>query len=488
MYLNYWQSCNEGTYTDNNNTEAYYTCFIDENYYANKQWNLYVNKEPRTIQIANNLYISTDEKSVYAEVAYSISQRSISTFYTNHNIKAFGTEIIDEEDEFNNRLGGRNNKLTYYDNLPPRAQKDWDARTSAYWTNTLCNEWYKDQNKLAYSDTTYTTDWWSGNVTENISNKTSGEINVVFKEGIQPLYKAAAKACMSRNRDLDGDGLIQNNEIRWYLAAVDQYRALYYAKNALEDADALLISPQELQDIDNAHRGGNNWYFQEDQTVRDDQYGHNARAYYHYWTCSERGKSGTFWPEEGLTNNPVRTSWDSRGELVRCIRTLESNGNGLSNPELFYSYDPITSTFDMNGIVVSRNFIEGALPIHNETEELNDFYTKFIVASADYGNDYSNADIANKSPENDPCLNYSEEGDGGAIWRSPNQKEMSIMLSQITSLQSGNYITRTKFSGYDSARGFYDWHTQNPAGFGSENGSINLTPITGKLRCVRDKK
>ena len=477
------QLYNDNIYTENNGTEAYYTCFIDENYYANKEWKNYVNKDPRSMQIANNLYISTDEKSVYAEVAYSISQRSITTFYTNTNIRAFGTEIIDEEDKYNSRLGSRTSKLTYYENLEPKNQHDWDAYTSAIATNSTKN-WYENDS---YTVTT------QGNRPGSSSSTTTTVIETVNKEGIQPLYKAAAKACMSRNRDLNGDGSIQNDEIRWYLAAIDQYRALYYSKAVLA-VDALLISKQDLQDIDDAHRGGNSWYFMEDKTVRDDQYGHNARAYYHYWTCSEKTKSGTFWPEEGLTNNPVRTSWDSRAELVRCIRTLESEDVGLDNPQLFYEYNSASRTFNMNGIKVSRNFIDGALPIHNETEELNDFYTSFVVAKNDLNGTYSNADVANAQPNNDPCKNYKTQNnvtgtdEANYDWRSPNQKEMAIMLSQISSLKEGNYITRTKFSGYDSARGYYDWHTQSPAGFGSENGSINLTPITGKLRCVRDNK
>ena len=87
---------------------VYYTCFIDENYYPRKQWTEYVNKDRRTILIANELSVSEDGKSLYAEVEYSISQRSISTFYNlnaqNALIKAFGTEIIDEEKKYNKRF------------------------------------------------------------------------------------------------------------------------------------------------------------------------------------------------------------------------------------------------------------------------------------------------------------------------------------------------------------------------------------------------
>ena len=58
--------------------------------------------------------------------------------------------------------------------------------------------------------------------------------------------------------------------------------------------------------------------------------GHEFRSKYHYFTSSS-GDKETFWPEEGLTNNPRSTnSWGgySWAELVRCVRTLESEGDG----------------------------------------------------------------------------------------------------------------------------------------------------------------
>ena len=73
---------------------AYYTCFVDENYYKGKSWTVYSNCAPRTILIANQLSVSTDRKSLYAKVRYSLSQRSITTFYHfGFNGYPYGTEI-----------------------------------------------------------------------------------------------------------------------------------------------------------------------------------------------------------------------------------------------------------------------------------------------------------------------------------------------------------------------------------------------------------
>ena len=466
------------TYTNNNNTEAYYTCFIDENYYYNKSWQQYVNKDPRTMLIANDLSISADGKSLYAEVEYSISQRSIWTFYTNENIRAFGTEIIDEEDKYHNkratdlstdnigtRLGDDGNyQYEYYYEKPISDKDDWNGWTSGFNTNE--NEtWYDDEQ---------------GTVT---INRRDQKYNITIKkEGIQPLYRSAAKACMSRNRDLDGSGTVEQNEVRWYLAAIDQYRALYYAQGVMHP-DAHFINNDELAAINTRYVNGG-W--------GGDYNGHNYRGYYHYWTCSDEDVSGTFWPEEGLTNNPVEASWGvSRGEMVRCIRTLESatfnedneltaEKYGLDNPELFYSYTSATKTFELSGIKVNRQPTTTSLGFHNETDDLNDFSTSFVVASNDLnnGSTYSSSSVTTGS---DRCLTYSEGAYGNGMWRTPNQKEMALMLSVGLISKSYDYGTRTQFTGHT----IYSWHTS--PGFISDNGSLNLTSTNVRLRCVRDK-
>ena len=463
----------DGTYTNGPKTdpEAYYTCFIDENYYYDKKWKDYVNKDDRSMLIANDLSISEDGKSLYAEVEYSISQRSIWTFYVNENIDAFGTEIIDEEDKYNKeygyntRLGSESQNTTYYRRDNFKNQDDWNAYTSAHNTNND-GSWYSD----------YTN----------------------FYENTQPLYKDVAKACMSRNRDLDGDGTIEYNavdslnEIRWYLAAVNQYRALFYAQGVIHP-DAHFINNEELAAI--SKEGSDGW--------GGDLNGHNFRGYYHYWTCSDPSTSGTFWPEEGLTNNHIsgyggyNKNWVSRAEMVRCIRTLESanfdnEGNlsqktyGVKDPDLYYTYNEIaTRTFDLNGIKVSRPFTTTTLGSHTEADELNDFYTNFMVASddtkaGDYAKDrsgYVYISSDNAITGKDPCLDYSEAGHPTGTWRMPNQKEMSLMLAEGLISKDNDYGIRTKFTGVS-------WRPT--PGFISDNGSINVTESTVRIRCVKD--
>ena len=426
---------NDDAYTENNGTKVYYTCFIDENYYSQKSWTEYVDKESRSMLIANDLNVSKDGKSLYATVAYSVAQRSISTFYTTNyaDKKVFGTEIIDEEKKFDTRFNNDS-----YGSISSR--HDWNAWTSAYNTNTT------NANK----------NWYS---------------NTKMVEGVQPLYTTVAKACMSRNRDLDGSGSIEKNEVRWYLAAVDQYRALIFGQNAL-DSDAYLINRDELEDIDEANWG-------------NDQFGHNYRGKYHYFSCSE-GDKIVFWPEESLTTGPLGSGY-SFAQLVRCIRTLESGGNGIQDPEPFYTFDK--NTFKLDGIVATRNYTEVPLEGHNEIESSNNLYSSFVVAKEDLKGTFTTSNITSGSI--DYCSNYQSQTKDSEekkySWRTPNQKEFALMLSTIPELSNDDYGMSTRFSGDDKGHGYWEWH--DTPGFWSDNGRVNVGNAWNnsvRIRCVRD--
>ena len=457
------QIFDESAYTENNNSEVYYTCFIDEYYYANKPWPQYVDKDPRIMLIANELDVSADGKSIYAKVAYSISQRSITTFYkTDYKpsagqlVKAFGTEIIDEEELYNIRFN--NDK---YRGI--RAATDWKEWENARDVNKN-QGWYHDMS---------------------------------HKEGKQPLYTTVARACMSRNRDLNGNNQIDENEVRWYLAGIDQYRALFFGQNSLSP-DAYLITRSALEDIDAKFKSlNNNW------NNSGDYMGHGYRGKYHYFTSSG-GIKATFWPEEGLTNNPITgdgISWTSTAELVRCIRTLQSNGEGLMNPERFYTYTD--NTFEMGGIKATRNYTEAPLEGHNEIQPANNLYSSFVVAKYDLegGRHYQLADLTSGGA--DPCRNYSKQdnvkgtNEANYTWRTPNQKELALMVSMVTDMAGHRYGTRTRFSGDDERNGYWNWH--KTAGFWSDKGSGGRINVGSgyndehgnsllRVRCVRDKK
>ena len=87
--------------------------------------------------------------------------------------------------------------------------------------------------------------------------------------------------------------------------------------------------------------------------------------------------------------------------------------------------------------------------------------------------------------------------EGGFKWRTPNQKELALMLSNVTNITGSDYGTRTRFSGDDIYNtNYWSWH--DTPGFWSDNGRINVGVGTStsntqlsnqsnvKVRCVRD--
>ena len=95
---------------------------------------------------------------------------------------------------------------------------------------------------------------------------------------------SALHAVLLRNRDLNGDNIVQPNEIRWYLAAIDQLVDLYIGEYALDDASRLY--PQNPADRD-------------------------YQTYWHYTSSSADGDhSWVLWAEEcaALGNYDARTT------------------------------------------------------------------------------------------------------------------------------------------------------------------------------------
>lgn len=86
---------------------------------------------------------------------------------------------------------------------------------------------------------------------------------IVPADGRQPMYQQAVRACMSRNRDLNGNGTIEANEVKWYMASVDQYRGLWYGEGALNsvDPDARLFRAKMSTLNDNDKENAKYHYF-----------------------------------------------------------------------------------------------------------------------------------------------------------------------------------------------------------------------------------
>ena len=141
---------------------------------------------------------------------------------------------------------------------------------------------------------------------------------------------------------------------------------------------------------------------------------------------------------------------------------------------------------------------------HHELQALNELNQKFEVATKSLYNSASYSLLNLTGQEKDPCKEeYWQETDNQGnhpdlgTWRTPNQKEVALMLAEIPSEMTKTvHGTRTRFSAYLSDNnpngvswhGPYFWHTRY--GFSVEtNGKFNVTGDNANvnIRCVRDK-
>lgn len=407
---------------------VYVTCFVDENYYPDKNWTEYVNKsEPRRMYFANELFVSADGQSSFARAKYVVSQKSIWTFYElDPAKKPFGLEFVSEEKaQGKNVVNGTNSQQEY-----------WNGRASAISNN---------KNKGFYANSTKST-------------------------GKQDIYTGAYKACMSRNRDENGNGTIDEKEIKWYLAAVDQYKGIWAGEEALNtDMRLFKASASEWDALNDAFTNNG---------------GDAGLSPWHYFTCSP---ANTFWAEEGCA-----TGVDGSATMVRCIRTLESKANGLGEADKYYEYDPATETVTMllNSDALRSAQSGGFQTYFERGKDSNKLYKKFKIASANLSGTYKRNQVISTAKgsgfinaSDDVCQKSAEYG---GSWRVPNQRELSIM-SAVNNETFINLFSCTSFTGVQS--GYYKGGTGNEYGFVLAGAQMTVSVGSGAsygVRCVMD--
>lgn len=373
---------NEGKYIDA-------TCFVSENYYSNLTWDQYVNDvNKRAFYVANNVWVSKDTRSVYAEAQYGLTQHNIQTFYDVKqagNVIAYGCETINDEEGKNFTDDGKGGTSSNENRYQSKGSNTWDGRENMK----------KDLSGLTW---------------DNIKSN-----------------KALVKACMSRNRDLNGDGIIQDNEIRWYAPAVNQYIGLWIGEEVMSTEAKLFNKKTSTLSKDNDP---------------------GCRMLYY---TSTRGIN-TYFSEEGMATNNHDGTW--KATLIRCVRNLQSNDNDkgyAKYPTEFWTTSNSDKVVELDK-VDSRALIVGGssneLIGHTERSETNKPAKSFRIANNTYPTSNSNsASMENVVDGKFKCNGkYYQKNDSN--WRVPNQREMSVMYLIDPSLINYTYC-RTKFSNLD---------------------------------------
>lgn len=523
-------------YTDKDNSKwpdnenIYVTAFVNEFYYdkgnANSptagteteadltaMWKKVANADDRYMHILCDVHTSIDGSSTLMGSAYSIFQHSIQTIYNTDpeitDLKvAWGTEMINEEktdeimtlyktSEVNGRLYGQiiadantvgtatNNKTSYFNGR---------KNTALIWGGSQL--WTKEDNSKV-KESAY------GPILRSVeANNTANP---------------AVYACMTRNRDNDGSGKIENTEIRWYLAAINQYVGILIGEPGISK-DAVMY-PLNTYDNKNYH------YLSSTAGM----YVYDGNAIGSSKSGSSWNNGFSFWAEEAGATSPSDISWEpaQRHLLIRCLRNLgkdsdesETIGNSIQMYSQFSTKEideetvgVVTSKYLNTQSLRAKVFEEGeTYGVGDETYTNNRPHVEFFIASENSFNTTTTSYTFNYSA----IKSYIEDGNLTAVcpdgWRVPYGKELSLMFALIPSDSSptynGGFIDWSNPSNENDGSVRYAWMSSTYSSFGqfgpephplganrggtivTGNGNMSVSggssPSEGYIRCVKD--
>ena len=487
---------------DVDNYVARFTAFVNEYYYYEHplthaevtSWDVFVNKIPREMIIAMSSKISNDGNSSYSQVYSYITQRSMETFYNSRAtaINGIGIETYNEtpltQNGINFTFGSA--KCTTGSGL-----SDTDGRSNQIALIGIGNYQY---NRWDYYISTGKNGWFNSTNTNHKEHKLS--IDAYSNNDGQ---RGAYAACLSRNRDLNGNGVIDKSEVRWFLPSVNEYLRIGIGSNVLSNAAQLYLGNKASLDSDIWYTGQNN--------TGDKNYvtAENLTDGTLYYTSSIDDHR-TYWAVEKGSYGKDNASWtaDNAPKPIRCIRVLPTEITSVDTEsdatyERIYNDRSGLTTLRFKGRLVDGLYRNGVytslLAIHDETDEANFYSEGIFVASKNvkttnnWGYETNtNATFSlssiigydasgNTISRTNPCRNYSE-GVYDRGWRVPNLVELMAMNAER--LVDNTTICCTAFSRQKVRYGF-----RIDDGMISCPGSKGLTDLTDSkfiIRCVRD--
>lgn len=472
------------------NKEYKVTCFVNEYYYSNDEsesgwieqyatpaganidksvpaWKYAVNNPNRKLQILCDVRSSADGESAIINAAYVLSQRSIQTFYNTDvsvtDLKsAIGLETINETGSL--PMGTPGTKPT-------------DLRDGL--SNTI-NMWGVGSS-------------WSTYINPSLNGYSAPDEQKSGYNGLR--NNSAYLACLQRNRDDNGNGVIEEKEIKWYMPALNQYAAFFIGEDALSQESRFYTSSK--------------WELM------------------HYYSSTYATRDGftdvmTFWAEEGFSNSTAKQAdnwYNSNNSTTqglgkryyRCVRNLgniKENGNGAggNRPQNYWYkngntiYFTYLATAALRQVPVTSGELDNK---HTERSNSNRMYKAFTIANSDAG---SCTGIEARSVSNTLCATFSEGGVSSGKWRIPNQRELLFMtlngtkgtgdLTNFPSTYYGEvgYHCRTLFT-WSSVFGEYTSPLDKNKRYGYmvvPNGNMSILSSSDaewykcNIRCVRD--
>ena len=304
------------------NNTVYVQAFVDEYFYDDKPYKDFVNTDDRVLSFTiGNAAVSADGRSSYIEGdGFTLNQKSIKTFYNDNAGNPFGLESVEET---------------------PVATFSEDKYAGSELQNGLKNTW-EIVNSATTNESISSLNWSSFvNLSKNgFTGATAPDASSIMTTvGNNPVYE-----CLSRNRDLNGNGTIEEDEVRWYLPAFRQYIYTWCGKKSL---------PAEI-------------------TFVAENYVSSSNQGYRVWWALE-GTAISSWGNKG-TNPPA----------VRCARNLGTSASGeVSSITDWDSVNNIVTVSGLKDEALRTNTQVGEYPEHENTDAASTLPAAFKIAKAD---------------------------------------------------------------------------------------------------------
>ncbi len=561
---------------------GYYTVFVNEYTYepmygeegygdesnttvnGNPAWMSYVNQNPRRFYIKVSYRESADGNSVYARSKYAVQQQSLMTYFSQINVDPDGTAVAVERE---NETFGLN--LRHFDNCGGSSLTNGRWNAAQYLTSGAIDhhdvkedydgKWgsisvgrpnVADRSAWAYFlmpseplEVPGVTDWKRLQGGPPIMDRTVNNGNphklrkIKNPEQFQhpitvpaPNFTdpqtdkkyniIAMSAFINRNRDNNGNGKIDAEELRWYIPAMTRYVGMTLGENAM---------PQRLMMFDEIQKLP---YVAENEREYSETSGKINNCFYNrymYIASNYAPFDGTntdnnvLWALEGTSLSKWQqvTKWSTGNDnipvnpwQIRCVRNLGSDlrtvkkedkvtmpfrhdpGSRILNMKYFNLAAIRTKQYSGNG-EGNSNF----MPIHTINSSYNSVYK---------GLEYAQYDLDYSKPAGDPneqnfptynkaiydYINTNPCGDEfGNGWRLPNQIELTMLcLSGALKTANTGWLSSTvQYINSDTGEG--NDQTQNKLFMVSSSSHTLLLTLNNykdnaiknlRVRCVRD--
>jgi hypothetical protein len=412
--------------------------------------------------------MSDDNQSGVMITSISVSQRSIQTFYSTEltpteissyiglgaQYVAIGVEHVNETHD-PRWVDGEGNVISkdgldsYNGWLNTIDYVNGEVNNEGYWNIYVDDVTYDKFNGMQTNVAMRLNPNFSGAVVDSTARaSTHGEGSAAEN----PYLAGAIRMCMNRNRDENGDGKIDEYELKWFLPTSRQLELATIGHYSLESP---LFDYNKFVQV-----GGDN---DGEHRLPKDQFRSNRLAEYHFMASDY-----TILLAEEYTNSPqydLDQDYMTRPYEMRCMRNLGGEtgidpGDGHTTvnkssvrQSTMFQFDDEDDDIVGNSRVFFVNLFDERsirkeyynaeeLPKHFVYSRHNLPYRKFQVAKKllkkikDGAEDYEEL-----FTEKLPCKSYTEDEQGlerdKGSWRVPNAAELALMVLELRNYNNG---------------------------------------------------